>query len=171
MELANCQVRGYQVLFLYCRERFTLLANHAKSVFAFVLLSACEEIRTLSISGMSLRSAFSQITGTRSGYLARMRSASDFRFSVSIVNKRGRKIVRSQTKPCFTIHDLNEGMGAKEFDLSAAQCTPRQLRGKNEKVKIWIPLEEFSPRESSMTELELLSLAASSPSPRSRHNI
>jgi len=35
----------------------------------------------LSMSGISERSAFSQITGTRSGYLARMRSASDFLFS------------------------------------------------------------------------------------------
>lgn len=35
----------------------------------------------MSISGMSDRSAFSQITGTRSGYLARIRSASDFLFS------------------------------------------------------------------------------------------
>ncbi len=36
---------------------------------------------------MSDRSAFSQITGTRSGYLARMRSASDFLFSVRKMNQ------------------------------------------------------------------------------------
>jgi hypothetical protein len=35
------------------------------------------------MSGMSERSAFSQITGTRSGYLARIRSASDLRFSAT----------------------------------------------------------------------------------------
>jgi len=34
------------------------------------------------MSGISERSAFSQITGTRSGYLDRIRSASDFLFSV-----------------------------------------------------------------------------------------
>ena len=47
-----------------------------------LLRSAGTRYFFLSISGISERSAFSQITGTRSGYLARIRSASDLRFSV-----------------------------------------------------------------------------------------
>ena len=55
--------------------------RHETHVNWLTVRSAGTKYFFLSMSGMSERASRSQITGTRSGYLLRMRSASDLRFS------------------------------------------------------------------------------------------
>ena len=73
----------------------------------------------LSMSGMSDRSAFSQITGTRSGYLARIRSASDFLFSAE-KQANVRKIMLK-----FLVHQVNRGSHVVSCQLIFSVVSPR----------------------------------------------